>query len=172
MNRKAPEILICTEDRRACFRLRGRADVSISVGFKEILLELFQQAFNHFELELSECQIMDSTFLGVLCNFAKKCESADPPSRPILFNPNERITELLTCLGVDQMFDFQHGTSPDTSGCVEAVPNSPAPTREQLTTTSLEAHQTLMSLNPDNIPKFKDLMDFLAEDLKKDKGNS
>lgn len=33
--------------------------------------------------------------------------------------------------------------------------------------TSLEAHQTLMKINPANIPKFKDVAEFLAEDLKK-----
>jgi len=31
--------------------------------------------------------------------------------------------------------------------------------------TSLEAHQTLMALNPENVARFKDVTQFLAEDL-------
>ena len=31
----------------------------------------------------------------------------------------------------------------------------------------LEAHETLMSINPANIPKFKDVSRFMAEDLKR-----
>jgi hypothetical protein len=30
----------------------------------------------------------------------------------------------------------------------------------------LEAHQTLMRVNPENIPKFKNVTEFLVEDLK------
>jgi len=40
------------------------------------------------------------------------------------------------------------------------------PSREEITRTSLEAHQALMAANPDNVPRFKDVTLFLAEDLK------
>ena len=43
----------------------------------------------------------------------------------------------------------------------------PEPTREEMSQTCLEAHQLLMKINPDNIPKFKDVTQFLAEDLRK-----
>jgi len=39
------------------------------------------------------------------------------------------------------------------------------PTHEQITRTSLEAHQTLMSITPENVARFKDVTQFLAEDL-------
>jgi hypothetical protein len=46
------------------------------------------------------------------------------------------------------------------------TPDSINPTREQIKRTSLEAHQTLMAVHPDNIARFKDVTLFLAEDLK------
>jgi hypothetical protein len=46
------------------------------------------------------------------------------------------------------------------------MPDSINPTLEQITRTSLEAHQTLMAANPDNAARFKDVAQFLAEDLK------
>ena len=44
-----------------------------------------------------------------------------------------------------------------------------APTQEELTRACLEAHQTLMDLNPANAAKFKDVAQFLAEGVKKAK---
>jgi len=175
MSRPSATILVCAEDHDVCIRLRGRADVSVSVGFKELLTELRARHFEHYEVELSECQIMDSTFLGVLCGFAQKQEeeSASPGRRPILFNANDRITGLLTSLGVDDMFEFRHGNPLVQAPCKPLeTTETPPPSREALKATSLEAHRTLMSLNPDNIPKFKDLTQFLAEDLKNIRSNT
>lgn len=174
MNRIAPEILVCMDGHEVCIRIRGRADVSVSVGFKELVTQLRQHHFTHYELELSECQIMDSTFLGVLCGFAQKLETEATPeqARPILFNANERIIGLLDSLGVEEMFDFCQG-QPISRGPCEPLPPPPEhPDHERLKTTSLEAHRTLMSLNPDNIPKFKELTEFLADDLKKIRSNT
>src|ERR1700677_3346199 len=44
----------------------------------------------------------------------------------------------------------------------------PVPTRAQAAPTILEAHETLMMFDPRNVPKFKDVVEFLREDL----GNS
>ena len=173
MKPPAPQILVCAEGTRVCIRIQGRADVSVSVGFKELLNGLLERKIDHYELELSGCRTMDSTFLGVLCGFARQCHESikRPDARPILFNANPRITELLESLGVDQMFVFERGNPVDPGPCVALPVNKEKPDPEELNTTALEAHQTLMSLNPDNIPKFKDLTEFLAEDLKKLRSN-
>ena len=39
--------------------------------------------------------------------------------------------------------------------------------REETTRACLEAHQTLITLNPENATKFKEVTQFLAEDLKR-----
>jgi hypothetical protein len=46
------------------------------------------------------------------------------------------------------------------------APGDPASAVE-LARTCLKAHQTLMELNPANAQKFKDVAQFLAEDLKR-----
>jgi hypothetical protein len=45
--------------------------------------------------------------------------------------------------------------------------SAPAPSPTDLSRNCLEAHQTLMNINPANVPKFKDVAQFLEEDLKK-----
>jgi len=47
-----------------------------------------------------------------------------------------------------------------------STPESISPSHEQITRTSLEAHQTLMAMNPENVARFKDVAQFLVEDLK------
>jgi hypothetical protein len=42
--------------------------------------------------------------------------------------------------------------------------------REEISRTCLEAHLTLMDINPDNVPRFKEVAKFLAEDLEKLQG--
>ncbi len=51
----------------------------------------------------------------------------------------------------------------DVTDCGE--PESIHPTHEQIARTSLDAHQTLMAMNPENVARFKDVVQFLAEDL-------
>lgn len=41
----------------------------------------------------------------------------------------------------------------------------PVPTRTEAAPTILEAHETLMKFDPRNVPKFKDVVEFLREDL-------
>jgi len=60
-----------------------------------------------------------------------------------------------------------HQQNPCTAIFEPVNNNRPEPTREEMSRTCLEAHQLLMSINPDNIPKFKDVTQFLAEDLRK-----
>jgi hypothetical protein len=41
----------------------------------------------------------------------------------------------------------------------------PVPTRAEAAPTILEAHEALMKFDPRNVPKFKDVVEFLREDL-------
>lgn len=155
-----------------CVKIAGRANFTFSPDFKTLLAELIQKGYGHFIIDLSECVLMDSTFLGVLAGFGIKLSQSSAASAANngcieLSNPNARVTELLENLGVLQLFKILNG-APQLSGdiCVQ-TPAPVNPSHEEITRTSLEAHQALMAVNPDNVPRFKDVAQFLAEDLKK-----
>jgi anti-anti-sigma regulatory factor len=152
----------------ACLKIAGRANFSFSPDFKTLLTELSQKGYQHFIIDLSECMLMDSTFLGVLAGFGIKLnQAAAPDQRGIeLLNANARVTELLENLGALHLFKTTSGALPLPDGIPACTPESINPTHEEITRTSLEAHQTLMSVNPDNVARFKDVTQFLAEDLK------
>ena len=152
----------------ACVRISGRANFTFSLDFKTLLSQLNQRGYNRFIIDLSECVLMDSTFLGVLAGFGLKLNgnSATGEHGIELLNLNARVAELLENLGALNLFKITTGPLELPADVKTCAPEAVNPTREQITRVSLEAHQTLMSVNPDNVARFKDVTQFLAEDLK------
>ncbi len=100
----SPTLQVAVTDQVALVRISGRASFNCSVDFKSLVCELRDRGYRKYVLDLSECPIMDSTFLGVLAGFGLKLAES----------PDEK-----------------------------------------------------MNLNPANIPRFKDVTKFMAEDLKR-----
>lgn len=164
-------MMVSIGEKCALVHIAGRANFTSSVDFKSLLDQLLQRGYTCFILDLTECVLMDSTFLGVLAGFGLKLNSpqTDKIDRTIqLYNPNGRISELLENLGVLHLFKVTEGAvkAPDGAAAVKDVESQNA-SREQVTRTCLEAHKVLMDINPENISRFKDVTAFLAEDLKK-----
>ena len=151
-------------------KISGRATFHSSVSFKSLVQELHQRGYERFVLDLTDCLIMDSTFLGVLAGVGLKMSggtTAGNSTRVQLCNPNLRVAELVDNLGVSHFFQILNG-QPAAPSPYEALPAATGdPSREEVSRTCLEAHRLLMEINPANIPKFKDVTKFLAEDLAK-----
>jgi len=153
----------------ACIKICGRANFASSPDFKALLTGLSQKGFDHFIIELGDCVLMDSTFLGVLSGFGMKLNPNGAPAerRGIeLHNPTTRVGELLDNLGAAHLFKTTNGPLQLPADMKPCTPECTNPTHEEITRTSLEAHQTLMELNKENVARFKDVAQFLAEDLK------
>ncbi len=151
-----------------CIKIAGRANFASSPDFKTLLSELAQKGFGHFIIDLSECVLMDSTFLGVLAGFGMKLNPKGAPAeRGIeLHGATARVSELLENLGAAHLFKRTSGPLQLPSNLETCNPESIHPSHEMIARTSLEAHQTLMAMNPENEARFKDVAQFLAEDLK------
>ena len=165
-------MLVMVGEQFACIRIIGRANFTSSVDFKTLVDELRQKGCNCFVLDLSECVLMDSTFLGVLAGLGLKLSggNGDHGRHGVeLFNPSPRITELLETLGVIHLFKTTQGTfiPPAAAQPVEHAPTNPS--RAEVNRTCLEAHETLIALSPANAARFKDVAQFLAEGVKKAK---
>jgi len=164
--------MVLVGEQFACIRVIGRANFTSSVDFRALVDELRLKGCNCFVLDLSECVLMDSTFLGVLAGLGLKLSSGNggQARRGVeLFNPSPRITELLETLGVIHLFKITQGnfTAPAPAQPLEHTPANPS--KEEVTRNCLEAHQTLIDLSPANAARFKDVAQFLAEGVKKPK---
>jgi anti-anti-sigma regulatory factor len=178
MNTLANSLAVWVGDKLVCVKVAGRANFSGSVDLKTLVNTMWDKGYHHFVLDLSECLLMDSTFLGVLAGLGLKLNNNNSPQESNghdehaieLLNPSPRISDLLENLGITHLFDITRG--PATTECLVALDHAPTPAdRREVQKTCLEAHQTLMDVNPANVPKFKDVAQFLAEDLKKMDGD-
>ena len=172
MNPPPARISVWAGEQSACIRIVGRANFTSSIDFKALMSELLQRGCHCFVLDLGECGLMDSTFLGVLTGFGLKLSGGEggPAPRGIrLLNVSPRIAELLETLGVLHLFQLTQGpiNPPAETQPVERAPAHPS--KDELNRTSLDAHQTLMDISPANVARFKDVAQFLAEGLKKSK---
>ena len=166
----AANISVWANDKVACVRVSGRANISASVDFKCLIRELAAQKPRRFILDLSNCLLMDSTFLGVLAGMGQRFQNGNSPGNLCtleLFNPNERVIELLDNLGLMDYFKLTDSNGLDESGLQSVNHTSVQPGVKEVSETCLDAHKTLMDLNPENVPKFKDVTRFLEEDLNK-----
>jgi len=151
-----------------CVKIVGRANFTYGPDFKTLLTELARKGCDRIIIDLSECALMDSTFLGILAGFGIKLNPAGAPHHHgiELLNPNSRIADLLENLGALHLFKVTTGTLELPHDVQIQTPDAVNPTRQQITRTCLEAHQSLAAANPDNAVRFKDVTRFLAEDLK------
>lgn len=166
----AANISVWANEHVACVRVSGRANIAASVDFKCLIRELAAQKPRRFILDLSHCQLMDSTFLGVLAGMGQRFENGNPPENRCsleLYKPNERVIGLLDNLGLMDFFEVTEDNGLDDAH-LQSVNHQPVkadPT--EISQTCLEAHRKLMEINPANVPKFKDVTRFLEEDLKR-----
>ncbi len=109
---------------------------------------------------------MDSTFIGTLAGTALRIEGRN--GFVGLVNASERNLELVRSLGLDEIFEIDESgerwqTERDLviSGLEEMVDDTD---RREMTRVSLEAHQALGEANDENLPRFKDVVEYLQKD--------
>ena len=175
MSAPSGKLTVLAGEQFACVKISGRANFTLSIDFQSLVNELQKNGYSYVVMDLTECLLMDSTFLGMLTGFALKMGTPNGGSTPRIVelrNPNARISELLENLGVLHLFRICHGELSTAECTIEPMPEAANPNQEQLTRACLEAHQTLMSLSAENAARFKDVSRFLSEELKKQKGSA
>jgi anti-anti-sigma factor len=146
----------------ACIKVSGPANFAAGVDFKTVVNQSCEQGGRVLLLDLTDCVNMDSTFLGILMSMTNRLDRIE------LLNPSERIIDLLDSLGVMELLTVGTGENPfEMRGAKLQETESTNADKRALTEASLEAHKLLMKINPENVPKFKDVAKFLEEDLKK-----
>lgn len=161
-------------DHTVCVKILGRADFTSSLDLKRLIEELWNRNFSRFVFDLTDCTNMDSTFLGVLSGIGLKFSNGKNVQigAPLeLLNPNPRIAQTLDNLGVADLFVIKNCAEP-LAGSYRPVERQADKSQVDLTRNCLEAHLTLMDVKPENVQKFKDVTQFLSDDLKRLEGKS
>lgn len=156
----------------AYIKVLGRGSHKISASLKDFCSSMINRQVSHIVLDMDECIGMDSTFMGVLAGLTLRLKR-ELQGTIHMVHLSQRTRELLETLGLDQIIKpSMKGETPEE---IEKVLECAGQTREKLETTEsskkedaemmLEAHENLIELSDDNIPRFKDVITFLKEDI-------
>ena len=167
------KLLVSRMEALVCIKIQRKATFASSVDFKRLLTELISHGTTKIVIDLAECPLMDSTFLGVMAGAGLQLRDESKAAQESghcdgvlrLLNPQERVLDSLESLGMTHLFHVMTA-SVDQPGRFEGVKLGEI-TKLESTRTCLEAHRLLMDLNTTNVSKFQDVTTFLAEDLKR-----
>ena len=159
-------ILVGTTNKIVWIRVEGKGSFLNSAGVKEFAKEMVNRGHREFVVDLRNCPVMDSTFMGTLAMIALRLREIGQGSLHVI-NLNERNHDLLTNLGLDQLFSM------DACGVKDAVPSprntlppdAAAADHSAQAETMIEAHEALIEADPGNLTKFKDVLEYLKQDL-------
>jgi len=148
-------------------KVEGKGSFLNSGNLKEFAREMLDRGYREFVVDLADCAMMDSTFMGTMASVALRLKELGRGHLHIVHCGN-RSQELLSGLGLDQIFDIRaNGANPPDCGALERTPavESAVQRKKQQTETMLAAHEALCEAAPENILRFKDVLDFLRQDL-------
>ncbi|MBX7210649.1 MAG: STAS domain-containing protein [Verrucomicrobiaceae bacterium] len=152
-------------------RVTGKGTFQNSIEVKRCFQSVIAAGTKDFVVDLECCPTMDSTFLGTLTGAALNLRDAGGGGLSIL-NANERNQHLLTSLGLDHILALDlDGTSwaeerKEASRQLAQCDGQTAPVcKEEQARQVLQAHEALTAANAANLCKFKDVIQFLKEEL-------
>jgi len=145
-------------------RVEGKGNFLNSGSLKEFAQEMVNRGYREFVVDLEHCAMMDSTFMGTLAAVALRLREIGQGHLHVV-HCGPRSRDLLSGLGLDQIFDIQSNGAAAPE-CEEVKNHADAEAKKKETTvTMLEAHEALCNAAPENLSRFKDVLEYLKQDL-------
>ena len=154
-------ILVGVSDRTVWVRVEGKGSFLNSTGLKQFSKEMTNRGYRQFVVDMKQCPVMDSTFMGMLTGISLRLRELGS-GELCMMNLNERNRELLFSLGLDGFFTM--GEAADNAHASLPLAE-PLESKQARTETMIEAHEAVVAANPENETKFKDVLEYLKQDL-------
>jgi len=87
-------------------KIEGKGSFLNSGNLKEFAREMLDRGYREFVVDLAECAMMDSTFMGTMASVALRLKELGHGHLHIIHCGN-RSQDLLSGLGLDQIFDIR-----------------------------------------------------------------
>lgn len=157
MEPRAGHVWVASEGDNVYVQVEGRATHLHGQSLRDFADAMVEQGHRDFLIDLGPCSSMDSTFLGVLVGISKKA-STGGDGKVALCRMTPRHLELFQTLGVDRFFCLQTDDASEHRGLAE-LPS------QQCADIVLQAHQALVEADERNRLRFKDVLEYLQQDL-------
>jgi anti-anti-sigma factor len=147
-------------------KVEGKGSFLNSGNLKEFTREMVNRGYREFVVDLENCAMMDSTFMGTMAGVALRLKELGQGHLHVV-HCGERSRSLLMGLGLDQIFDIHsNGNAAPQCELLQRDKNgSTADQKKQVSADMLHAHEALCEAAPENLSKFKDVLDYLKQDL-------
>ena len=157
---RSEDLKITALDGMFSVEVSGRANFDYAVPLRALAEKLTPDT--QLQIDLGNCEAMDSTFMGVLTMLALKLRKNG--HQVMLVGAGENLLKLLQDLGVAKLFNCVSESAVGDGKAVE-----PAVSGDMLTTaeTVAEAHRALAGANPENAEKFKAVIEFADQDVER-----
>ena len=157
-------ILQARQGSTCVFAFIGEIRYPLGPALSGHLDQVFRESdLNDVLIDLSATSNIDSTCLGLLAKVANFMRERFD-RKPVLFSTRADISELLDCLGFDQVFAIRHDHRPPLENARE-IPSHTSFAERELAWTVLDAHHALSELNEANRLRFKDVIEAIQADL-------
>ena len=148
-------------------RVEGKGSFLNSGNFKEFARHMVEKGYREFIVDLDKCAMLDSTFMGTMAGVALRLKELGQGHLRVV-HCGQRSLELLSGLGLDQLFSIQaNGSAAPQCELLNAKPEaaSAEEKKQEQKKEMLDAHEALCEAAPENVPRFKDVLDYLKQDL-------
>ena len=148
-------------------KVEGKGSFLNSGNLKEFAREMLDRGYREFVVDLADCAMMDSTFMGTMAGVALRLKELGHGHLHVV-HCGERSRSLLTGLGLDQIFDIHsNGTAAPECELLKGdkANGSATEQKKQVNADMLDAHEALCQAAPQNLSRFKDVLDYLKQDL-------
>jgi anti-anti-sigma regulatory factor len=141
--------------------VEGRGTFLNSGNFKQFAREMVERGYREFIVDLHDCAMMDSTFMGTMAGLALRLKELGEGHLQVV-HCGQRSRDLLAGLGLDHLFDIS--SNGESAPQCRILQQSEAGKQEQAKQ-MLAAHEALCEAAPENFPRFKDVLEYLKQDL-------
>ncbi len=148
-------------------KVEGKGSFLNSGNLKEFAREMLDRGYREFVIDLADCVMMDSTFMGTMASVALRLKELGRGHLHVVHCRN-RSRDLLSGLGLDQIFNIHtNGSTAPECETLErgSMDQSREDKKQEQAQTMLEAHEALCEAAPENLFRFKDVLDYLKQDL-------
>lgn len=157
-----PSILVGCHNKVVWIRVEGKGSFLNSGSVKEFANGMLNRGHREFVIDLAGCPVMDSTFMGTVTGIALRLRELGQGGVHVI-HLNERNRDLLCNLGLNQLLTMD-GIAAATDVAVQETLENKGDRAEQART-MLEAHEALVRADSGNLTKFKDVLEYLKQDL-------
>lgn len=149
------------EGDRVLSRVVGVATHKHSLPFQEFALAMVSVGYRRFEIDLGQCLMLDSTFIGVLAGLAIKL--AANGGTVALLRSSPACEETIGSLGVLGLFSHRHeGASQLDVVSLRPLPLEPR-SFEAWACMVLEAHELLSRASARNRGRLREVLEYLMD---------